>query len=91
MFYRLKLLAKTANCNVQGKVEKEEYIIILIIIIFVNEHDSVAKAFLKIAVKVCFFFFSFFLFPFKTENHQSGCPRERMDGEMCFCWYGFWF
>lgn len=81
MFYSLKLLANTANCNAQGKVEREEYIIVLIIIIiFVNEHDSVAKAFLKMGVK--FFFFSFFLFPFKRENHQSGCPRERMDGEM---------
>lgn len=64
MFYSLKLLAKTANCNAQGKVEKEEYIIILIITIFVNEHDSVAKAFLKMGVKFFFSCLAFFFFPF---------------------------
>lgn len=60
MFYSLKLLAKAANCNAQGKVEREEYISIIFAFIFVNEHESEAKAFLKMGA----FFFSFFLASF---------------------------
>lgn len=61
MFYSLKLLPKAANCNAQGKVEREEYISIIFAFIFVNEHDSVANAFLKIGV-FSFFLASFFFF-----------------------------
>jgi len=62
MFHNLKLLAKIANANVQGKVEREDYISIVYVFIFVIEHDSAAKAFLKMGITFFFFFGLFFFF-----------------------------
>lgn len=78
MFYSLKLLAKIANCKAQGKFEREKYTSIVYVFIFVNEHDSVAKAFLKTGV--AFFFLILIFFPFK-DTKSSSCPRKEGIGK----------
>lgn len=75
MCQSLNLLAKITNCNVQRKVEREEYISIVYVFTSVNEHDSLAKVVLKMR-ELLLLSLCIFVFLLRQDHQAEGAQEE---------------